>query len=248
MTRVLIALSEPIMAAGLQSIIDDADDLEVVGAHGSIEGLRERAAETSADVVVVDVVFRRLDPTLVPGLSAAGTRVLVLVDHSAEECSLRAALAEDGRAGLSDEALATLDECCLMSLRQSASGCLARAATAEAVVHTLRTVAEGQIAAAPWLSALAASGPAAALGPGRGGRLRPVTARELEVMALIAEGLSNKAIARRLGLKEQTVKNHLARVTEKLGLRSRLDVGMFALKYNVQLEDDGPTRPEEEGR
>lgn len=244
MTRVLIALSEPIMVAGLQGIIDDADDFEVVGAHASAEGLRERATETSADVVVVDVVFRRADPTLVPELSTAA-RVLVLVDHSAEECSLRAALAEDGRAGLSDEALATLDECCLMSLRHSASGCLARGSTPDAVLRTLRTVAEGQIAAAPWLSALAASGPAGALGSGRGQGPRPVTARELEVMALVAEGLSNKAIARRLDLKEQTVKNHLAHMMEKLGLRSRLDVGMFALKYNVQLQHDGPTRPEE---
>lgn len=239
MTRVLIALSEPIVELGLQCIVDAADDMEVVGTLSSAEGLRQRAAEIRADVVVVDVVFRRADPDLVPDLSTGGARVLVFVDHSAEECSLRAALAEDGRAGLSEEALATLDECCLMSLRHTASGCLARGATPDAVLRTLRTVAEGQIAAAPWLTALAASGQSGALGSGRAPGLRPVTARELEVMALVAQGLSNKAIARRLDLKEQTVKNHLAHMMEKLGLRSRLDVGMFALKYNVQVDGAG---------
>lgn len=236
MTRVLIALAEPIMAAGLKHIVDETDEFEVVDVLLSGEGLRERVVETAAEVVVVDVLFRRSDPTLVPELSATGSRVLVLVDHSAEECALRAALGEDGRAGLSDEALATLDECCLMSLRRSASGCLARGSTPENVLHTLRTVAAGEIAAAPWLTAVAAAGPAGTIGPRGGTGPRPVTARELEVMALVAEGLSNKAIARRLGLKEQTVKNHLAHMMEKLGLRSRLDVGMFALKHHVQLD------------
>ena len=239
MTRVLIAIAEPIMEAGLQRIIDEAPDLEVVGTLPSVDGLRERATETSADVVVLDVVFRRQDPTLVPDLAAAGARVLVFVDHSAEECSLRMALGEDGRAGLSDEAMATLDECCLMSLRHSAAGCLARGATPDTVARSLRTVADGEIAAAPWLTALAAAGTAAFAGARPGNGLRPITARELEVMALVAEGLSNKAIARRLDLKEQTVKNHLAHMMEKLGLRSRLDVGMFAFKHNVQVDDGG---------
>lgn len=234
MTRVLIALAEPIMEAGLQRIIEGSDEFEVAGLVPDAEGLREKAAEARAHIVIVDVAFRRRDPTLVPDLRAAGARVLVLVDHSAEECSLRAALGDGGRAGLSDEALATLDECCLMSLRRSASGCLARGATPETVLHSLRVIAEGEVAAAPWLTAFAASGPVGTSGGAEGPR--PVTARELEVMALVAEGLSNKAIARRLDLKEQTVKNHLAHAMEKLGLRSRLDVGMFAVKYNVQVE------------
>ncbi|MBT8403176.1 MAG: response regulator transcription factor [Gemmatimonadetes bacterium] len=236
MTRVLIALAEPIMEAGLERIIDDSDDLTVVGSHPNLEGIRDRALETSADVVIVDVHFRRQDPALVPDLASAGSRVLVLVDHSVDECALRAALGLEGRAGLSEEALAALDECCLTSLRHSASGCMARGATPDIVLETLRTVSRGEIAAAPWLSAMAGTG-LGGLGPSNGGGPRPVTARELEVMSMVAKGLSNKGIARELGLKEQTVKNHLAHMMEKLGLRSRLDVGMFAVKHNVHVGD-----------
>ena len=243
LTRVLIALAEPIMEAGLERIIADSDDLLVVGTHPTIDGIRERAAETSADLVIVDVHFRRADPALVPDLSNGGARVLVLVDHSADECALRAVLGAESRVGLSDDALAALDECCLTSLRHSASGCMARGATPDIVLQTLRTVSQGEIAAAPWLSAMAGSA-AAGLGPGSRDGPRPVTARELEVMSLVAKGLSNKGIARELGLKEQTVKNHLAHMMEKLGLRSRLDVGMFAVKHNVQVGDPA----EEEAR
>jgi LuxR family maltose regulon positive regulatory protein len=75
---------------------------------------------------------------------------------------------------------------------------------------------------------------------GRNGRGEPdaISPRELEVMVHLAEGLSNKEIARRLDIREQTVKNHVSRTMAKLGVDSRLAVGLLAAKHNLRLAGD----------
>ena len=60
-----------------------------------------------------------------------------------------------------------------------------------------------------------------------------MTARELEVISLVAEGLSNKQVAERLGIREQTVKNYLVQISKKLGVKSRLEIGLAAVKHNL---------------
>jgi DNA-binding NarL/FixJ family response regulator len=70
---------------------------------------------------------------------------------------------------------------------------------------------------------------------------RAITPRELDVMALVAEGLGNKAIARQLGIREQTVKNHLARLMSKLGLSNRVQVGLIASKYDLTIANPNVT-------
>jgi DNA-binding NarL/FixJ family response regulator len=141
---------------------------------------------------------------------------------------LRHLLAAGSRARLSPDALGRIDECCLTSLRQNARGCIPAEASAAEVVEAVRTVAAGQVAAAPWLSefAHAAAGRSA---PGA------ITPRELDVLALLGKGLSNKAIARVLDIRERTVKNHTSRLIEKLGLASRAQVGVVAAHHNLRV-------------
>jgi DNA-binding CsgD family transcriptional regulator len=186
-------------------------------------------------VLVLDVKQRRADPELIPGLMKrfADLRILVFVNHTAEECGMRHLLLDGGRAKLAPEALAMVDDCCLTSLRQKALGCLAMGTQPAGVLEAVRAVARGEVAAAPWLTAVASS--LAAAGDADG--IPPITPRELQVLALLAKGHSNKQIARILEIREQTVKNHVGRLMEKLGVGSRLEAGLFAAEHHVNLVD-----------
>ena len=65
----------------------------------------------------------------------------------------------------------------------------------------------------------------------------PISARELEVIGLVADGKGNKEIGKLLGIREQTVKNHLASIMQKLGVRSRLEVGIQAVRQNLSSQE-----------
>ena len=236
--RVLVAVRDPVTALGLHTVLSTATGIVCEPIPEDLRDVRALVANASPDVLLLDVELRRADPDLLPDLAAAhpATRVLVYVDHSPEECALRHMLELGGKARLSREALARLDDCCLTSLRQSAFGCVGTGADLHAVVDAVRTVARGEVAAAPWLACLAriVHGP-----PERARDGSPISVRELEVMTLLAEGLSNKQIARRLGISEQTVKNHVTRTMEKLGVENRTEVGLLAARHNLRLIDEG---------
>ncbi len=229
MLDVVIAVEEPLVRLGLQAALDRTDGVQVVEVMDDIEGLDDALRDFPDAVLVLDVRHRRADPRLIPRITQGhpDVRVLVYVAHTAEACVIRHLLAAGGRAQLSPEAVYLVDECCLTSLREQAHGCLPSEAGAEEVVRAVRAVAAGEVVAASWLAAVHGYG----LDPEN----KPITPRELEVMALVAQGLGNKAIARQLGIKEQTVKNHLARLMEKMGLSNRVQVGLMASRYDLKL-------------
>ncbi len=236
MIDVLVAVADPIAAAGLTAILDGADDMRCLPPVDAPEDVRAAVVLHEPDVLVMDVVYRRADASLVPEIAdgPTGTNVLVYVDHSAEDCGVRHMLELGGTARLSPEALAKVDECCLTSLQHKALGCLGTGSSPEHLLQAVRTVAGGEVAAAPWLAAVAET-----VRVGRGdGEPAPISAREVEIMALLAEGLSNKHIAERLGIREQTVKNHVARTMEKLGAHNRLEVGLMAARHHIQVADE----------
>ena len=234
-SRVLVAVEDSILQVGLATILDEADDLQPVGSVGTPEEVRDAVGRLDPDVVLLDVSFRRRDESLVPDLGREhpGSRVLVLVDHSEEECALRYLLVASRGARLSEEAVGVLDDCCLVSLRANAWGCLPKGSDPGRVLTAIRTVASGEIAAAPWLGAVLRKGEPKTRAGWAGEH--PVTARELEVIAMIARGLNNREVAQELGIQVQTVKNHLGRIMKKLGLNSRLEIGVFAVKHNVSV-------------
>jgi len=234
--QVLVAVSDPIAEIGLRAVLDDADDTHAVLFDSDAGDIPSAVAEHEPDLLLLDVEHRRADPGLVPGLIAdhPNLRVVVLVDHTAEECGIRHLLSVGGRAKLAPDALARVDDCCLTSLREMALGCVARGSSPEAVLAAVRAVHRGEIAAAPWLTTVASS---LAGGTDEQGHA-PISARELEVMAFLAEGLSNKQIARQMEIREQTVKNHVGHLMEKLGVASRLEAGLLAAKHHLTLTDE----------
>lgn len=239
----MIAVEDPILAIGLETVLAQAEDLEPVGTVGSLPEIRKTVRTMQPDVVLLDVSFRQRDESLVPELNSVQpkSRVLVLVDHEEDECALRSLMAASKGAGLSEEAVELLADCCLVSLRSSAWGCLPKGSQPDRVLTAIRAVAAGEIAAAPWLAALLSRDDGMGRVP-RWQRERPITRRELQVIALVAQGLSNKGVASRLGIREQTVKNHIGRIMKKLGLESRLEIGLFAVKHNVALRDEVGSR------
>ncbi|HUH12390.1 MAG TPA: response regulator transcription factor [Longimicrobiales bacterium] len=228
MIGVLLAVRDPLPRLGARTALADQDDLRVVAEVESAGDVLEAAERHGASVVLLDAGIRAKDPTLPARLAALdpSCRTLILVEHSEEDCLLRHLDAERDPLPLSDSAVRLLEECCLVALRGSARGCLPRDATPERLRAAVRAVAAGEISAAAWIQRHLASPPTHT----EGGAGRRITARELEVIQQVAAGHSNKQIGQRLGIREQTVKNHLARITSKLGVSSRVELAVLAAR------------------
>ena len=240
--RVLIAIKDPVAAVGLHTILSRPGEMECLPLPAELTDIRGLVAQAVPDVLLLDVALRRQDSALLADLvdTFPALRILVYVDHSPEDCALRHMLELGGRARLSSEALTRLDDCCLRSLRQRAHGCLGSGVEADSIVQAVRSVHAGEVVAAPWLASLART---IHTPSGRSRSTAAISVRELEVMTLLAEGLSNRQIAERLGIQEQTVKNHVTRTMEKLGVNNRLEVGLLAARHHLKLAPEESTAP-----
>jgi DNA-binding NarL/FixJ family response regulator len=210
--RVLIADDEKLMRSGLRAILVAEPDIEVAGEAGDGLEAIASAERLRPDLVLMDVRMPNLD-----GL-AATERLLARV--------------KDVRVVM----LTTfdLDEYVYEALRAGASGFVLKDAPADQLLTAIRVVAEGQALLAPSITrrliAEYARRPRAA---GRPDRLHELTERELEVMRLMAGGLSNAEIAKHLIVGEATIKTHVSRILAKLGLRDRTQAVVLAYESGL---------------
>jgi DNA-binding NarL/FixJ family response regulator len=191
--RVLVADDHPIVRAGIVALLDEADDVEVVDAVADGEAAVAAALAGRPDVVLMDLRMPGLDGTAATGrITAALPGTRVVVLTTYE----------------SDDAI-------LEAITAGASGYLLKAAPEAEILAGVRSVAGGGTVMAPAIAAALA----------RGIRQQQATPRlsdrEREVLGLVAEGLSNPDIGRRLHVSEATVKTHLLHVFEKLGVGDR---------------------------
>jgi DNA-binding NarL/FixJ family response regulator len=232
-TRVLIALGVPLLRMGVAAALETAEDCRVVGTTAGPDEIIPAVERLRPDIVILDTDYHRADTELIPRITGAHPvcRVLVLVNHSDEECVIRSLLSRPDAPRLSPDALDHLNECCLLALRSSARGCAPKVGEPERLVHAIRTVMAGEIAAGPWLDAIMLSSSGERRFSSAGSDR--ISARELDVITLVAKGLENKEIAEYLGIREQTVKNHLGRVMRKLDLRNRQELAIYAVKQHL---------------
>jgi len=212
MMRVLIADDQQLVRTGFRVILNAEPDIEVVGEAGDGREAIEAAAALRPDVVLMDIRMPNLDGIEATRRIAAGSassRVLILTTFD-------------------------LDEYVYEALRAGASGFLLKDAGADELLHAVRVVAGGDALLAPSITRRLiedyAHRPPLRERPGA---LAELTPRELEVLRLIARGLSNADIACELVVGDATVKTHVARIFAKLDLHDRAQVVVLAYESGL---------------
>jgi len=232
MTSVLIALGEPFLRIGVEATLNDAADFEVVGHADEVAAVGPEVDRLEPDVLILDEHFRRQDQRLILGLAKThpDCPVVVMVDHTDEQCTLRSLLTGPRDHWPDDSVLKQVQECCILALRQSARGCVPKASTPDRLVSALKAVVAGEVWCGPGLATYFRDTIGDA---GEEESHHRLTARELEVIALVVDCLSNREIGQRLNLSEQTVKNHVARIMDKLGMHNRVELALYAVREHL---------------
>jgi DNA-binding NarL/FixJ family response regulator len=213
--RVGVCDDQKLLRDGLRVQLGLAADIEIVGEAADGEQAVELARGARPDVLLMDVRMPTMDGIEATRRIAAdpgteGVRVLILTTFD-------------------------LDEHVYAALSAGASGYLLKDATPEEIVHAIRVVALGESLLAPTVTSRLvrefASRPTS-------GRPRPelasaLTERELEVLALVARGLSNAELAERLVVSHATAKTHVSRILAKLGLRDRAQLVVVAYEAGL---------------
>ncbi|HLM04455.1 MAG TPA: response regulator transcription factor [Blastococcus sp.] len=221
--RVLIVDDEELVRTGLRLILDAEPDLAVVGTASDGRQALAEVPRLLPDVVLMDIRMPGLDGLeatrrLLSGPDPARCKVVILTTFD-------------------------VDEHVYEALRAGASGFLLKDVPADQLAHAIRVAAAGEALLAPsvtrrLIAAFARQGPpepVAVRAPG----LTQLTERETEVLTLLAQGLSNAEIARRLFVGEATVKTHVARILTKLGVRDRVQAVIAAFRAGLVPVDPG---------
>jgi DNA-binding NarL/FixJ family response regulator len=217
--RVLIADDQSLVRAGFRLVLENHPDLEVVGEAANGNQAVHSVGRLAPDVVLMDIRMPELDGIAATRQITARhpTRVLVLTTYD-------------------------LDEYVYDALQAGASGFLLKDTPPPQLADGIRAVADGEALLAPTVTRrlieeFARIGPARRTAPSA---LDELTPRELEVLRLLARGMSNAEIAATLVLGDTTVKTHVAHVLSKLGLRDRVQAVVLAYESGLVTPGQSP--------
>ncbi len=202
--RVLVADDHAVVRAGIVSLLSAESDIEVVGEAVDGDDAVAQALALQPDLVVMDVRMPRL----------TGDAATAIIRERAPAVRVLVLTTYESDASI------------LSAIEAGASGYLLKAAPADELVAGVRSVAAGEVALSP---AIAAQLVARVREPAPA----TLTPRETEVLRLVADGLSNRAIGERLFVGESTVKTHLLRAFEKLGVNDRTRAVTLAMERGL---------------
>ena len=214
MVNVLIADDQTLVRAGFRSILDGEDDISVIAeARDGLEAV-ETALRERPDVVLMDIRM--------PGIDGLEATRRIVADPRSEGVRIVILTTFD------------LDEYVYSALRAGASGFLVKDTEPMELIHCVRVAARGDSLLSPGVTRrLIAEFVDRIKEPPPATRLNSLTEREREVLAGIAEGLSNDELARRLVVSTATAKTHVSRVLAKLGARDRAQLVVIAYESGV---------------
>jgi DNA-binding NarL/FixJ family response regulator len=226
MIRVLLADDQALIRAGFRVLLEAADDIEVIGEAVNGDQAVELATAERPDVILMDIRMPGTDGLAATAQIAAtdalnGVKVVILTTFETDEYVYQA-------------------------LRAGASGFLVKDAEPEELIRAVRVVHRGEALLSPsvtrrLIASLATRAPAVPAAAGRdpanparpAADLARLTEREREVLALVAQGLSNEEIAIRLYLSPLTTKTHVSHIMTKLGARDRAQLVVIAYESGL---------------
>ena len=222
--RVLVTDDQSMVRAGFRMLLSGEADIEVVAeASNGLEAV-EKAARFDPDVVLMDIRMPELD-----GLEAT-----------------RRILAADGTSRILVLTTFDLDEYVYEALRAGASGFVLKDDPPEQLLAAIRTVAAGDALLSPTVTKRVITQFTRIPRPTAPKELDELSARERDVLRLMARGLSNAEIGQELFIGETTVKTHVTHVLQKLGLRDRVQAVVLAHQSGL-METDAPRRSDDDG-
>jgi DNA-binding NarL/FixJ family response regulator len=209
--RVLICDDQAIVCEGLQAILSTAQDIEVVGTANDGAQAAEMVAEVQPDVVLMDLkmpVMNGVQATRLIQEKNPHVRVLVLTTYDADEWVFDA-------------------------VRSGASGYLLKDTPREKLIEAIRDTATGKTPVDPNVAGKLFAQVAQGVAPPDTSIAEDLSEREREVLGLLARGMTNAEIAKRLDLSEGTVRNYVSAVLAKLDVPDRTQAAVLALRYGL---------------
>jgi len=222
--RILIADDHPIVRDGLKKLLLLEDDFEIVGEAGDGREVLERVQELDPDVLLLDLRMPNLDGlSALQALQQTNKRTRVIVLTASEDKNEFVQAMKLGCSGIVLKQ--TAPDLIVKSIRKVHAGEIwLDSHTTAAVMRQFQTAADGSVA------------------PGKGRERSPLSAREREIVALVAQGYKNKEMAEKMFISEQTVKNHLHNIFDKLGVSDRLELALYAIHKGLHLTGEGANR------
>jgi two-component system, NarL family, nitrate/nitrite response regulator NarL len=217
--RLLIADDHPIVRDGLKKLLLLEDDFEVIGEAADGREVLEKVRELDPDVLLLDLRMPNLDGlSTLQALQQVNKRTRVIILTASEDKSEF-----------------------VQAMKLGCSGIVLKQTAPDMIVKSIRKVNSGEI----WLDShttaavmrqfstgLEGSGWAQG---GKGSERSPLSTREREIVAFVAQGYKNEEIAEKMFISKQTVKNHLHNIFEKVGVSDRLELALYAIHKGLHL-------------